>query len=151
MSKFELSLLIPEGAEYKEWETVQRDILSELLSAHLIEGIDEDCGKKLGDILTDDSMAWLAVNMSIHDSYDVFLSIVRKNIGFTSIEATTCFLRNLMLVGNGECPWCGASSYQEIPMSLDYEYDRDDGNTERWLSPPKRICHNCQYEWSVEK
>jgi hypothetical protein len=151
MSKFELSIQTPEGTEYKDWETVQRDILQELISSELILGIDEDCGKKLSDILNDEDLWNLGLDMATHESYDAMAKIIMQEFGFCSYYSIFNFLSKLMLIGNGECPFCGASSYQEIPMSLDYEYDQDDGNHMKWLSPPKRICHNCQYEWSVEE
>jgi hypothetical protein len=151
MSKFELSIQTPEGTEYKDWETVQRDILQELLSAHLIEGIDEDCGRRLGDILTDADIISVAINMSEYASFFPLTSIITKDYGFYSFDTVTAFLKKLMLIGNGECPFCGASSYQEIDASVDWEYDQDDHNRDGYRSPAKRICHNCQYEWSVEE
>jgi hypothetical protein len=143
--------MIPEGVEYKEWETVERDILKELSDRQFILGVDEDCGKRLGDILNEADMLTLASGVANYDSFFPLTSIITKNEGFCSFNNITAFLSKLMLMGNGECPFCGASSYQETPMSLDYEYDQDDGNHVKWLSPPKRICHNCQYEWSVEE
>jgi hypothetical protein len=151
MSKFELSIQTPEGTEYKDWEAVQRDILQELISLEFILGIDEDCGKKLGDILSDGELSILALNVTNHDSFDVLVKIITQEFGFSSFYSIFTFLQRLMLMGNGECPFCGASSYQEINTSVDWEYDQDDHNRDGYRSPAKRICHNCRYEWSVEE
>ena len=134
---FELSILNSSGHDRLEWLSLQKDLFIILQRDYSFLLNEEDCGHKLGDVLTEEDLESITTKLFEQNQGQTLNEIAVREVGFASTYHIALLLSSFMLVGNGECPCCGSNDIDDIPEHIDIEYN-----------PATRLCRACQYEWS---
>ena len=150
MRKFELSLIIPEGVQYSNWQSVEKDILEELISKEWILDCPDSCGATLNDVLPEEQLTILACNLGTKDSFSGLREILQQQMGMVDTKSLLAFLGKLTIVGNGECPFCGYPDCVDVEPTVQWDYDKYENTANRWETPAARKCLNCEFMWSIE-
>lgn len=145
-----VSLLNRYGVSPQEWKKITDILVPILISDYGVLFKEEDCGSKLCDILTDDFLQEIALKLAKDDQVTLLNEIAIKELGFTSTYHIGVLIGEMMLVGDGECPFCGSNDIKEVDGYLDGEYDNDEG-AQSYYQPPLKICQSCGHEWSTEE
>lgn len=146
-----ISILNSFGVDYQEWHALERDLL-ELLRANYSFFLNEDdCGHKLKDVLSEDDLMAITVILFEKNHGTALNQLAVQEIGFASAYHDALLLGEFMLVGDGECPFCGSNDIREIDGNSKVEYDQDEARLKETILFTRKICQQCQYEWSTEE
>ncbi|NMB83285.1 MAG: hypothetical protein GYA14_15865 [Ignavibacteria bacterium] len=145
-----ISILNSFGADLQEWSALEQDLLELLKSNYGIFLNEDDCGHYLKDVLTEDDLMAIATIMAEKNHAPTLNILSVQELGYASTYHNSILLGEFMLVGDGECPFCGSNYITEHDGPIVTEYDGDETRLRDKCSYITKICQSCGHEWSPE-
>lgn len=145
-----ISILNTYGIDLQEWKTLQDELLSILKRDYGFALNEDDCSHKLQEVLAEDDINAITLRLFEQNQGAALNQACAQELGIATPYHVSILLGEFMLVGDGECPYCGSNYVNDVEGYKDYDYNSETRRGEAYYVPPTKVCQQCQYEWNTE-